>query len=253
MSLAPDEVIRLDKVWRKYLRWSKRPSSVKELVVRLARRDVFSAQEFWATRDVTLSINRGEVVGFCGSNGSGKSTLLRLVARIDPLTYGRIGVRGRIAALLEVTAGFHPLLSGRENIALNGAIMGLTEREIADKMDSIVAFADLRDFIDSPVHTYSAGMYMRLGFAIASHVEADILLIDEVLAVGDAVFQKKCAAWIDEMRQARKTILIVSHDLHSLERLCGRVVWLDQGRVMMDGEPAKVLREYSPDFVPSAA
>ncbi|MFP4580529.1 MAG: ABC transporter ATP-binding protein [Candidatus Sumerlaeia bacterium] len=248
--MTADAVIQLEKVWRKYDRSQKRPRSLKEAVLRLASGDRFTREEFWANREISFTIREGEIVGFCGSNGSGKSTLLRILARIDPLTYGRVTVRGKIAALLEVTAGFHPMLTGRENIGLNGAIMGLSEKEIASKVDSIIEFARLGDFIDSPVHTYSAGMYMRLGFAIASHVEADILLIDEVLAVGDAVFQKRCADWLERMRQARKTILIVSHDLYSLYHLCSRVIWLDQGRLVLDGDPAYVLSQYNPEFVP---
>lgn len=251
MNTPQDEILRVEKVWRRYHRWTRRPDSLKEAIVRLVNRDMWSAQAFWALRDVSFSVRRGEVVGFCGANGAGKSTLLQVVARIVPMTYGCITVRGSIATLLELGTGFLPDLSGRENIRLNGALMGLRNAEIERKMNSIIEFADIGEFIDSPVKTYSSGMYMRLGFAIASHVEADILLLDEVLAVGDAEFHKKCLNWLQHLCRNGTTVLIVSHALPMLLSLCNRVLWLDQGRLMADGHPEEVLQKYSPDLIVS--
>ena len=246
-----DEILRVENVWRRYHRWTRRPDSLKEAMVRLLNRDMWSTHAFWALRDVSFSVRRGEVVGFCGANGAGKSTLLQVLARIVPMTYGRITVRGTIATLLELGTGFLPDLSGRENIRLNGALMGLRRAEIERKIDSIIAFADLGEFIDSPVKTYSSGMYMRLGFAIASHVEADILLLDEVLAVGDAEFHKKCMAWLQHLCRNGTTVLIVSHALPMLLDMCHRVLWLDQGCVMAEGPPEAVLQKYCPDLIGS--
>lgn len=249
MDSLSQEVLRLEGVWRRYRRWQRRPASLKEACVRYLQRQGLVYEDFWALQGLSLSVQRGEVVGFCGANGSGKSTLLRVVAGILPMTYGRITVRGKLATLLDLGTGFLPDLTGRENIALNGAIMGLSEAEVADKTDAIMAFADLGTFIDSPVKTYSAGMYMRLGFAIAIHVDADILLIDEILAVGDAEFQKKCEARLHHMQQNGTALLIVSHSLSMLSTLCNRVFWLERGRVMAEGHPADVLQQYCPSLV----
>lgn len=249
LNPALDEMLRLEGVWRRYRRWDRRPVSLKEAVIRTFTRDGSAYEDFWALRDVSFAVQRGEVVGFCGANGSGKSTLLKVIARIVPATHGCITVGGKIATLLELGTGFLPELSGRENIALNGAIMGVSDADMARKTDSIIAFADLGAFIDSPVKTYSNGMYMRLGFAIASHLDADILLIDEVLAVGDAEFQKKCVAWLHALRQSGTTVLIVSHDLLTLSRICDRVLWLDGGRIRADGHPNDILTQYCPDGV----
>ena len=244
-----DEIIRLESVWRLYRRW-KRPSvSIKEMFVRLFERGSLAYEDFWALDDVSFSVRRGEVVGFCGSNGSGKSTLLKTISRIVQPSHGRVTVRGKVATLLEVATGFHPELSGRENIVLNGMLMGFRESEIRAKSDSIIEFAELGEFIDTPVRSYSAGMYMRLGFAIASHVSADILLIDEVLAVGDATFQKKCGTWFNKMRDSGMTVLIVSHDLPTLAAVCDRVFWLQQGKVRLQGDPVSVVRTYNPEVV----
>jgi len=243
-------IIEVESLWRHYRQWKKRPTSLKDVFVQALAQRGRNYEDFWALQDVSFSVNRGEVVGFCGSNGSGKSTLLRTIARILPPSYGRITVRGQIAALLDITAGFHPDLTGRENIALNGSLMGFSRAEIEAKEPSIIEFAELGEFIDQPVKTYSAGMFMRLGFAVASHIETDIILIDEVLAVGDANFQRKCAYWFLNMRQAFRTALIVSHDLPSLHFLCDRVIWLDKGRIMAEGDSYEVLKQYSPEFAP---
>lgn len=245
---ASNEILNLQGVWRQFRRWTRKPTSIKEAFVHLFRKDSLAYEDFWALRDISISIRRGEVIGFCGGNGSGKSTLLRTIARILPATHGRIRVRGKIATLLEVATGFQPDLSGRENIVLNAMLMGFTEEEIAEKTPSIIEFADLGEFIETPVKAYSAGMYMRLGFSIASHVAADMLLIDEVLAVGDAEFQKKCGQWFETVRGGDTTVLIVSHDLLSLARLCDRVIWLDKGQIRAQGDPAEVLTQYYPEF-----
>ena len=249
MNLLSNEVLRLEDVWRRYRRWERGPVSLKEAFVRFFQRDGWVYEDFWALQGISLSVQRGEVVGFCGANGSGKSTLLKVVAHILPMTHGRITVRGKIATLLDLGTGFLPELTGRENIALNGAIMGLSDADVARKMKSIIDFADLGPFIDSPVKTYSSGMYMRLGFAIAVHVDADILLIDEILAVGDEEFQQKCMARLQQMQQNGAALLIVSHALSLLATLCNRVIWLDRGCVMAKGYPAKVLQQYCPSVV----
>ena len=249
MNHLSDEVLRLEGVWRRYRRWQCRPASIKEAAVRFIKRDSLQYEDFWALRDVSFTVRRGETIGFCGANGSGKSTLLKVVANILPMTHGRVTVRGRLATLLELGTGFLPDLTGRENIALNGAIMGLSDSEVAQKLDSIVDFADLGTFIDSPVRTYSAGMYMRLGFAIAIHVDARLLLIDEILAVGDAEFQEKCKIRLQAMQKNGTALLIVSHSLHLLETLCDRVIWLDHGSIIAHGEPSAVIHQYCPAAV----
>lgn len=249
----PDDVaIQVTGLWHRYRLWKHRPTTLKEKFVDLFRRNRPRAfEEFWALKDVSYTVRRGEIVGICGSNGSGKSTMLRALARIAPATHGSIALQGRIAPLLELATGFHPELSGRENIALNAAILGLSPAEVEQRRESIIEFAELGEFIDCPVKTYSAGMYMRLGFSIMTHVEADILLIDEVLAVGDARFQAKCAAWMRRLRADGVTAVIVSHDLHGMVDWCDRVIWMDRGHVAGDGDPREVLSRYNPDFSPS--
>lgn len=246
---SSDEILKLEGVWRQFRRWKRRPTSIKEAFVRLFKPDSLAYEDFWALRDISLSIRRGEVIGFCGGNGSGKSTLLRIIARILQATHGRVTVRGKIATLLEVATGFQLDISGRENIILNAMLMGFTEDEIARNTPSIIEFADLGDFIDTPVKAYSAGMFMRLGFAIASHVQADILLIDEVLAVGDAEFQRKCTRWFETVRGSDTTVLVVSHDLQTLADVCDRVYWLDKGSIREAGDPPTVVKLYNPEFV----
>jgi lipopolysaccharide transport system ATP-binding protein len=202
-------------------------------------------EEFWALRNVSLEIRQGEVVGIIGRNGAGKSTLLKILSRITNPTTGRIGVKGRIASLLEVGTGFHPDLTGRENIWLNGAILGMTRREIAKQFDEIVDFAGVEKFIDTPVKRYSTGMYVRLGFAVAAHLNPEILLIDEVLAVGDGEFQKKCLGKMREVATgAGRTILFVSHQLASIVALCSRACLLQEGCVEADGDARSVVELY---------
>ena len=249
MNENSNEMLRLEKVWRRYRRWKKRPTGIKDTLSGFFHRNGFSFGDFWAIRDVSFSIRRGEIIGICGANGSGKSTLLKLIAKIDPLTYGKIVVYGKVFGLLELTTGFHPNLTGRENIHLNGAILGFDKREVKEKEEDIIRFADLGDFIDSPVNSYSAGMYMRLGFAIATAADADIFLIDEILAVGDAEFQKKCTDWFSNLRAKGATIILVSHDLVTIASVCDRALWIDKGQIVAEGAPERVLKQYSPDLV----
>ena len=194
--------------------------------------------------DVSFSIRRGEAVGLVGHNGCGKSTTLKLLTRIMYPTSGTVSVRGKVSALIELGAGFHPDMSGRENIYINASIFGLSKKEIDRRLDDIIAFSELGDFIDNPVRTYSSGMYMRLAFAVAINVEAEILFVDEILAVGDVAFQAKCFSKLIEIRDAGTTIVIVSHSLGQIEKICGRSIWLDGGKIRMDGAPADVHREY---------
>jgi ABC-type polysaccharide/polyol phosphate transport system ATPase subunit len=201
-------------------------------------------RDFWAVRGITLDVPRGETLGMIGPNGAGKSTLLKLLSRITTPTEGTIELRGRLAALIEVGSGFHPELTGRENVFLSGSLLGMKRREIAAKLDRIVDFAGVRPFIDMPVKWYSSGMYVRLGFAVAAHLDADILLVDEVLGVGDAAFQVQCYERIGELRRQGTTLVFISHDLTSIERLCDRVVLLNAGRIAEAGDPAAVLASY---------
>jgi lipopolysaccharide transport system ATP-binding protein len=218
--------------------------TVKDLFVRGGRARLFGGEEIWALRDVDLDFPRGRMIGIIGSNGSGKSTLLKLIGGILKPTAGAITVAGRVSALIELGAGFHPEFTGRENVYVNGILLGLTRAEIRDRFHDIVGFAGLDAFIDNPVKTYSSGMYMRLGFAIAVTVDPDILLIDEVLAVGDEAFQHKCVGKIQEFKARGKTILLVSHDLGSIERLCDEAVWLHRGRLMAQGATREIVGRY---------
>jgi lipopolysaccharide transport system ATP-binding protein len=199
---------------------------------------------FWALRDVSLDVAEGEVVGIVGRNGAGKSTLLKILSRITEPTEGLATINGRVGSLLEVGTGFHPELTGRENIFLNGAILGMQRAEIAAKFDEIVAFAEVERFIDMPVKRYSSGMYLRLAFAVAAHLEPDILIVDEVLAVGDASFQRKCLGKMGEVAHQGRTVLFVSHNMDAIQRLCTRGVLLEQGMVALDGAVSPVVARY---------
>ncbi len=201
-------------------------------------------EEFWALRDVDVEIKQGEVVGIIGRNGAGKSTLLKILSRITEPTSGRITIKGRVASLLEVGTGFHPELTGRENIFLNGAILGMSRQEIRRKFDEIVAFAEIEKFLDTPVKRYSSGMYVRLAFAVAAHLEPDILVIDEVLAVGDAAFQHKCVGKMGEVAGDGRTILLVSHNMRPIEALCKEVYCLHDGSVLCHGHPREAIKRY---------
>lgn len=202
-------------------------------------------EDFWALRGVDFEVHRGEVLGVIGRNGAGKSTLLKILSQITEPTHGRVRVKGRSAALLEVGTGFHPELTGRENIFLNGAILGMPRTEIKSKFDEIVDFAEVRKFIDTPVKHYSSGMYVRLAFSVAAHLEPDILVVDEVLAVGDTSFQRKCLGRMDEVAREGRTVLFVSHNMAAVENLCRRVLVLDEGRVSADDECSIAVEYYS--------
>jgi lipopolysaccharide transport system ATP-binding protein len=203
-----------------------------------------SRDELWALRNVSLEIRQGQVVGLIGRNGAGKSTLLKIISRITEPTEGRISIKGRVTSLLEVGTGFHPELTGRENIYLNGAILGMRKIEIQRKFDEIVAFAEIERFLDTPVKRYSSGMYVRLAFAVAAHLEPEILIIDEVLAVGDTAFQRKCLGRMDDVAREGRTIILVSHNMLSVEGLCNRAVWMHEGTIVADGEPREVIANY---------
>jgi lipopolysaccharide transport system ATP-binding protein len=205
-------------------------------------------EEFWALKDVSFEVKRGEVVGIIGRNGAGKSTLLKILSRITEPSAGRVTIRGRVASLLEVGTGFHPELTGRENIYLNGAILGMTRVEIRKRFDEIVAFAEVEKFLDTPVKRYSSGMYVRLAFAVAAHLEPEILLVDEVLAVGDAEFQRKCLGKMGEVASGGRTVLFVSHNLPAVSGLCNNLIVLANGRTSFHGDPAQGISRYLSHF-----
>jgi homopolymeric O-antigen transport system ATP-binding protein len=203
-----------------------------------------SGEELWAVRDLSLEIAQGEVVGFIGRNGAGKSTILKLLSNITPPSEGRITIWGRVATLLEVGTGFHPELTGRENIFVNGAILGMRRREIERRFDEIVDFSGIEQFMDTPVKRYSSGMYVRLAFAVAAHLEPEILLVDEVLAVGDAEFQRKCLGKMREVSDLGRTVVFISHNMAAVQRLCTRAFLIDRGRVALEGAPGDVVASY---------
>jgi ABC-type polysaccharide/polyol phosphate transport system ATPase subunit len=238
--MKPGE-IRVERASRRFRVNPEPVRTLKELVLRRGRAP---AAEVWAVREVSLAVEPGDAVGLVGRNGSGKTTLLSLIAGIIAPTSGRVDAGGRVASLLELGAGFHPDFSGRENVYLNGSLYGLKRKTIDERFDEIVAFAELERFIDNPVRTYSSGMYMRLGFAVAAHIDADILLLDEVFAVGDEEFQRKCFAKIFEYKQRGGTIVFVSHDAASVERLCQRALLLREGRVELDGSAQEAIARY---------
>ena len=206
--------------------------------------------EFWALNDLNFSIRKGEVIGLIGANGSGKSTLLKILSRITEPTKGEVKVRGRVASLLEVGTGFHPELTGRENVYVNGAILGMTRKEVTNKFDEIVDFAGVSDFIDTPIKRYSSGMTVRLGFAVAAHLDPDILIVDEVLAVGDATFQKKCIGRMGEVAHEGRTVLFVSHNMVSIEALCTKSIFLKNGTIQNSGTTVSIVAEYLKDIEP---
>src|SRR6185369_6630804 len=220
--------------------------TIRDTLASLVRRgETRSVREtIWALDDVTFSINAGEAIGIIGRNGAGKSTLLKVLSRITEPTRGHARLHGRVGSLLEVGTGFHPELTGRENIFLNGAILGMGKAEIARKLDEIVAFSEIAQFLDTPVKRYSSGMYVRLAFAVAAHLDADILIVDEVLAVGDASFQRKCLKKMEDIGQHGRTVLFVSHNLASITRLCSRAILLEKGHVERDGAAHEVVRFY---------
>ncbi|MCX7975279.1 MAG: ABC transporter ATP-binding protein [Candidatus Aminicenantes bacterium] len=244
--------IEVNNVTRIYQKYSAR-HRFQTFKSALLKGDLFRALKpdelVTALDGVSFQVRKGETFGIIGENGSGKSTLLKIIAGITKPTSGSVKTDGKISALIELGAGFHPEISGRENIFINGIMLGLSKKEIQDKFNEIVRFAELEDFIDAPVKTYSSGMYMRLGFSIAINVNPDILLVDEVLAVGDAAFVPKCLDRIDDFRRRRKTILFVSHDLATVKKICDRVAWLKAGKIMTIGDPSRVVDAYLQDVV----
>ena len=215
-----------------------------QILVRRFRRRTGEPELFWALRDISLTIRRGESVALVGGNGAGKSTLLSLIAGTTAPTEGSVEVRGRIGALLELGAGFHPDLTGRENIHLLGSLLGLSRTEIRERFEAIVAFSGLAEFLDAPLRTYSSGMHVRLGFAVTAHSRPDILVVDEVLAVGDQDFQARCLGFVEEFGRAGGTTLFVSHDLRRVREACARAVWLETGRIRADGPTAEIAARY---------
>jgi ABC-2 type transport system ATP-binding protein len=240
---GPLEMIRLEHVGVRYRIPSERIGTFKEYMIRRIQRKV-QHREFWALQDVNLIVHKGEVFGIIGNNGAGKSTLLKLVARVLRPTVGRVVVRGKVAPLLEFGAGFHPELTGRENVFLNGALLGFTRQEMEEKFQRIVDFAELWDFINVPMRTYSSGMWARLGFAVATDVQPDILIVDEVLAVGDEAFQRKGSARMQQFRDQGATILLVSHNMDTIAAMCHRAAFLDHGHVLQVGAAEEVIQAY---------
>ena len=241
------EVLNASKVYRRYSRRHQFTTLKSALLSRSLIRDLRPDETFAAVRDVTFTVPSGRTLGVIGRNGSGKSTLLKLVAGITKPTIGTVHVNGRISALIELGAGFHPEISGRENVFINGIMLGLTKREITRRFDEIVDFAEMKEFIDAPVKTYSSGMYMRLGFAVAIHVDPDVLLVDEVLAVGDEGFTHKCLDKFAEFKRRGKTILLVTHALGLVERFCDDALWMDAGTMKAMGDPKRVVGAYITD------
>ena len=240
--------IRFDRVSKHYRLHRGWGFSLRQEATRIARRvlhgDRSVPERFWALRDVSCEIARGETIGLIGANGAGKSTLLKILSRVTVPSTGTCGVRGKVGALIEVGAGFHPELTGRENVYLNGTIMGMRRAEIDAKFDRIVSFAEVEKFIDTPIKHYSSGMEVRLGFAVAAHIDPDILLVDEVLAVGDAAFQAKCLNKLAELKEQDRTIILVSHSMPNVLKHSDRVLWIDQGTIRLFGEAEEVVDGY---------
>lgn len=238
MTISAVHIKNLGKKFRIY---SERNQSLKSA---LMRGRVSKFEQFWALRDITFEVARGTTLGLVGGNGSGKSTLLKTLAKIYWPDEGEISFEGRMSALLEVGSGFHPELTGRENVYLNGSILGMKKKEIDNRFDEIVDFSGVRDFIDQPVKNYSSGMYVRLGFSVAIHVEPDILVVDEVLAVGDSSFQQQCFARFRELKTKGTTIILVSHDMDAVRTLCDEVAWINNGQLEMLGPASEVTEKY---------
>ncbi len=245
-----DSVIEVDNVGKRYRlgEHSGSGSDLRETMARVARRlkrrTPKVRDELWSLRDVSFTVERGEALGIIGRNGAGKSTLLKVVSNITTPTTGQCRTLGRVGSLLEVGTGFHPELTGRENMYLNGAILGMSRREVTNRTEEIVEFAGLAPFMDTPVKRYSSGMYLRLGFSVAAHMQADILVVDEVLAVGDAEFQRKCLGKMSEVEHTGRTVLFVSHNMDAMRRLCPRAIWLENGTVRDDGPTDAVVGRY---------
>ena len=245
--MSSEAAVRIDGVAKRYRIGARDVRSFRESLrdfVTGRRADAGPSRDLWALDDVTFDVANGEAVGIVGRNGAGKSTLLKILSRITEPTRGEVRIRGRVSSLLEVGTGFHGELTGRENIALNGAILGMSRAEIRDRFDDIVAFAEIEKFIDTPVKHYSSGMYMRLAFAVAAHLEPEILIVDEVLAVGDSAFQEKCLRKMGDVATEGRTVLFVSHNMPAVKALCQRAVWLSEGRVAEIGPAGDVVDHY---------
>jgi lipopolysaccharide transport system ATP-binding protein len=236
-------VISVQSLGKRYWLRGGRPGTLQQSLGQIAGL-LQTRTPFWALQDVSFQVKQGESVGLIGPNGAGKSTLLRLICGLGRPTAGRASVRGRVAALLELGAGFHPHLSGRENLFVSAVVSGMRKKEAAALYDEIVSFAEIEEFIDQPLRTYSSGMQMRLAFSVAVHVNPDVLIVDEALAVGDAHFQQKCLERIERFHQAGKTLLLVSHDMGLIRRFTGRALWLKGGRVASDGPSGEVINAY---------
>ena len=240
-------VLEFNHVWKKFRKGEKINSlrdAIPHLFTRKGKNISLEDQEFWAVKDISFNIKKGEVVGIMGANGAGKSTVLKLLSRIIIPNKGSMQINGRLSALIEVTAGFHPELSGRENVYLNATILGMRKKEIDDKFDEIVEFSGVKEFIDTPVKRYSSGMYSRLGFSVAAHMDPEILIVDEVLSVGDISFQAKCAQKMRELMSSGATIILVSHQIPLIQSLCKRVILLNHGEVIKDGPTEEIVPEY---------
>lgn len=245
--MLDDKVIKIENLAKRYTLGNGKTTSLRHTLQRYwqrLKRNKTSQQDFWALQHINLHVKRGEVLGIIGRNGAGKSTLLKILSRITPPTTGRIEINGRVASLLEVGTGFHPELTGRENIFLNGSLLGMTGREIRSKLNEIVDFSGVERFLDTPVKRYSSGMSVRLAFAVAAHLEPEILLIDEVLAVGDVAFQKKCLGKMNDVAQSGKTVIFVSHDMGAIEQLCTKCGWIDHGKLSAVGPPQQIIQSY---------
>ena len=241
MSKKEEYAIKVVNLTKEFKLFYDKPTTLKERLVFWNKKKEDSRT---VLKNINLNIKKGETVALIGTNGSGKSTLLKLMTKIIYPTKGSLITNGKLTSLLELGAGFHPDFTGRENIYFNASIFGLTKEEIERRVDEIIEFSELGDFIDSPVRTYSSGMYMRLAFSVAINVDADILLIDEILAVGDQHFQDKCFAKLTELKESDKTIVIVTHSLEQVRKLCTRAIWIYEGEVRLDGKPDKVVDEY---------
>ncbi len=241
MNKNNEFAIKVENLTKEFKLFYDKPKTLKERLVFWNKKKEDSRK---VLENINLNIEKGETVALIGTNGSGKSTLLKLMTKIIYPTKGKLITKGKLTSLLELGAGFHPDFTGRENIYFNASIFGLTREEIEKRVDEIIEFSELGEFIDSPVRTYSSGMYMRLAFSVAINVDADILLIDEILAVGDQHFQDKCFAKLKELKESDKTIVIVTHSLEQVKKLCTRAIWIYEGKVRMDGTPSEVIDEY---------
>ncbi len=242
--MAGETRVAISDLWKRYTVWHDRPTSFKSAILRTVTKAVSDKEEFWALRDVSLQVQGGEAVGLIGPNGSGKSTLLGVIGKVLKPTRGTVEVDGRVSILMEAGVGFHPDLTGIENIYLSGALLGMKRRDIHSRIDRIIDFAEINDFIDTPVRMLSSGMFMRLGFSVAVHLDPDIMLVDEVLAVGDEKFHHKCRAVLNEYRNNGGAIIFVSHRLHEVRWLCDRVIWLAKGEIFDEGDTDRVLDAY---------